>query len=118
MQGGVSHCRFVRLQTGPGPRDGQMLPFNDDRTLSQDRSERSDASRDEVPWAFRPYGGQTRSVRFGLVSAYAQHVDDFCMVHSMHTEGFAHGPSTLFLHCGFDNFVRPSFGSWVSYWSG
>jgi hypothetical protein len=33
----------------------------------------------------------------------------------MHTEGVAHGPSTLFLHCGSTNFVRPSFGSWVSY---
>ena len=33
----------------------------------------------------------------------------------MHTEGVAHGPSTLFLHCGSTNFVRPSFGSWLMY---
>src|SRR3954465_14943543 len=33
----------------------------------------------------------------------------------MHTEGVAHGPATLFLHCGSTNFIRPSMGSWVLY---
>jgi hypothetical protein len=45
----------------------------------------------------------------------AQHVDDLCLLHSLHTEGVAHGPSTLFLHCGATNFIRPSMGSWVTY---
>jgi len=33
----------------------------------------------------------------------------------MHTEGVAHGPATLFLHCGSTSFIRPSLGSWVTY---
>jgi hypothetical protein len=33
----------------------------------------------------------------------------------LHTEGVAHGPATLFLHCGATTFVRPSLGSWVLY---
>ena len=33
----------------------------------------------------------------------------------MHTEGVAHGPSTLFLHTGSINLVRPSMGSWTNY---
>ena len=33
----------------------------------------------------------------------------------MHTDGVAHGPSTLFLHTGSINLVRPSVGSWVLY---
>ena len=33
----------------------------------------------------------------------------------MHTEGVAHGPSTLFMHTGATNLVRPSMGSWISY---
>jgi hypothetical protein len=37
------------------------------------------------------------------------------MIHSMHTEGVAHGPSTLFLHTGATNLVRPSIGSWITY---
>ena len=30
-------------------------------------------------------------------------------------KGVAHGPATLFLHCGATNFIRPSMGSWVIY---
>jgi hypothetical protein len=44
-----------------------------------------------------------------------RHVDDLCFIHSMHTEGIAHGPATLFLHCGSTNFIRPSMGSWITY---
>jgi hypothetical protein len=33
----------------------------------------------------------------------------------MHTEGVAHGPATLFLHCGATSFIRPSLGSWINY---
>ncbi len=45
----------------------------------------------------------------------ARHVDDLCFLHGMHTEGVAHGPATLFLHCGAANLLRPSMGSWVFY---
>ena len=45
----------------------------------------------------------------------AEHVDKMCMIRSMHTEGVAHGPSTLFLHTGATNLVRPSIGSWITY---
>ncbi len=45
----------------------------------------------------------------------AKHVDDLCFIHSMHTEGVAHGPATLFLHTGSTNLIRPSMGSWVTY---
>jgi hypothetical protein len=33
----------------------------------------------------------------------------------MHTDGVAHGPATLFLHCGALNSVRPSMGAWTLY---
>src|SRR6266853_2215214 len=45
----------------------------------------------------------------------AKHVDEFCVIRSMHTEGVAHGPATLFLHTGTTTFIRPSMGSWVNY---
>jgi hypothetical protein len=45
----------------------------------------------------------------------ARQVDDLCFIHSMQTEGVAHGPATLFLHCGATQFVRPSMGAWVTY---
>jgi Protein of unknown function (DUF1501) len=45
----------------------------------------------------------------------AQHVDKLCFIKSMVTEGVAHGPSTLFLHTGAINLVRPSVGAWLTY---
>ena len=68
----------------------------------------------QSPWRFRPYGESGRLVS-DLFPCTAQHVDELTMLHGMHTEGVAHGPATLFLHCGATNFVRPSFGSWVTY---
>ena len=65
-------------------------------------------------WEFQQYGecGRWSSTLFPEV---AKHVDDLCFIQSMHTEGVAHGPATLFLHTGATNLVRPSVGSWISY---
>ena len=65
-------------------------------------------------WDFRQYGqcGQHVSELFPHT---AQFVDDLCFIKSMQTEGVAHGPSTLFMHTGATNLVRPSMGSWVTY---
>ena len=68
----------------------------------------------QSPWKFRRYGQSGRWAS-ELFAETAQHIDQLCMIHSMHTEGVAHGPATLFLHCGATNFVRPSMGSWVTY---
>jgi hypothetical protein len=65
-------------------------------------------------WKFAQHGecGRWASDLFPQIN---KHVDDLCFLHSMHTEGVAHGPATLFLHCGSTNFIRPSIGSWVLY---
>src|SRR5207247_11056457 len=65
-------------------------------------------------WKFAQHG---QSGRWGseLFPEINRHVDDLCFLHGLHTEGVAHGPATLFLHCGSTNFVRPSMGSWVLY---
>ena len=65
-------------------------------------------------WEFNRHGQSGKPVS-ALFPDTAKHVDDLCFIHSMHTEGVAHGPSTLFLHTGSVNTVRPSVGSWVSY---
>ncbi|MEZ6044385.1 MAG: DUF1501 domain-containing protein [Planctomycetaceae bacterium] len=65
-------------------------------------------------WKFQQYGecGQQVSELFPHM---AKHVDKMCMIHSMQTEGVAHGPCTLFLHTGANTLVRPSVGSWITY---
>ena len=66
------------------------------------------------PWDFVQYGQSGRWVS-ELFPATARHVDDLCFLHGMHTEGVAHGPATLFLHCGATQLIRPSMGSWILY---
>ncbi|MEM9015893.1 MAG: DUF1501 domain-containing protein [Verrucomicrobiota bacterium] len=65
-------------------------------------------------WGFQQYGESGRWSS-SLFPEVAKHVDDLCFIHSMHTEGVAHGPATLFLHTGATNLVRPSMGAWISY---
>ncbi len=41
--------------------------------------------------------------------------DDICIVRSMVTDVFNHGPAKLFMNTGSQRFGRPSMGSWVTY---
>ena len=42
--------------------------------------------------------------------------DDICLVKSMHTDVFNHGPAKLFVNTGSPQFMgRPSMGAWVTY---
>src|SRR5262249_20149874 len=66
------------------------------------------------PWKFTRQGHCGRWVS-ELFPEVNELVDDLCFIHSLHTEGVAHGPATLFLHCGSTNFVRPSIGAWMLY---
>jgi len=65
-------------------------------------------------WEFKQHGECGRPVS-ALFPKVAEHVDDLCFLHGMHTEGVAHGPATLFLHTGATSLVRPSMGAWISY---
>ncbi len=65
-------------------------------------------------WDFKQHGQSGHYVS-ELFPEMAKHVDRMCFIHSMHTEGVAHGPATLFLHTGATNLVRPSVGSWITY---
>jgi hypothetical protein len=109
MQGGPSQVDTY----DPKPRldrdDGKAVEFLAARTreVASQRLLKS-------PWRFHQHGqcGQWVSELFPHM---AQYVDDYCVIRSMHTEGVAHGPATLFLHTGATNLIRPSVGAWVMY---
>jgi hypothetical protein len=109
MQGGPSQVDTF----DPKPRldrdDGKTADFLNARSRKM-KSEPLMKSH----WSFRQYGESGRWVS-SLFPEMAQHVDDFCLIRSMHTEGVAHGPATLFLHTGSINLVRPSVGAWINY---
>ena len=113
MQGGVSQVDSFDHKPLLQKRNGETLLFDDARQLAK-TGKRTTHKLMQSPWKFRQYGETGKPVS-DLFPQTAEHVDDLCFLHGMHTEGVAHGPATLFLHCGASNFIRPSFGSWVFY---
>jgi hypothetical protein len=113
MQGGVSHVDSWDYKPRLIEEDGKMMDFDDLRTLA--RGDKPPQMRVmKSLWNFGQHG-QSGLWASDLFPEMAKHVDDFCTIRSMHTDGIAHGPATLFLHTGTTTFVRPSMGSWVTY---
>ncbi len=114
MQGGVSHVDSFDYKESLFKHDGEMHTFADSRIIAN-TGKRDSSHRIMKPlWDFKQYGESGRWCS-DLFPETNRHADDLCFIHSMHTEGVAHGPSTLFLHCGSTNFVRPSMGAWLHY---
>jgi hypothetical protein len=114
MQGGPSQVDTFDYKPVLEKFDGTKMPFDDARTIANTGNRGTDQRVMKSPWKFRRHGETGRWVS-ELFPETARHVDDLCFIHSLHTEGVAHGPATLFLHCGSTNFVRPSMGAWVNY---
>jgi hypothetical protein len=66
------------------------------------------------PFLFRQHG-QSGTWMSELLPNLATVADDLCIIHSLHTNEVNHAPAQLFLHSGFGQGGRPSFGSWVTY---
>jgi hypothetical protein len=113
MAGGVSHVDSFDHKPILTERNGEMMHFNDARAIAKTGSGATQRLFKPL-WDFSQHGecGHWAS---DLFPNMAKHVDDLCFIHSMHTEGVAHGPATLFLHTGSTSFIRPSMGAWVSY---
>jgi hypothetical protein len=113
MQGGPSHVDSFDYKPRLLREDGNMRSFDDARTFARTRTVVEHRVMKPL-WRFRQYG-ETGHWASDLFPRIANHVDDLCFLHGMHTEGIAHGPATLFLHSGSTVNVRPSVGSWVTY---
>lgn len=115
MQGGPSHVDTFDYKPLLQKEDGKMANFNDARAIANTGNRAPTLQRVMgSPWQFKQHGQSGRWVS-ELFPEMARHVDDLCFIHSLRTEGVAHGPATLFLHCGATNSVRPSVGAWVTY---
>ena len=112
MAGGPSHVDSYDYKPELLARDGESIDFVGVRFGTFGK--KSQRRLLKPLWKFNQYG-ETGQWVSELFPRTAKHVDDLCFIHSMHTEGVAHGPSTLFLQTGATNLVRPSMGSWVTY---
>jgi hypothetical protein len=114
MQGGPSQVDTFDYKPRLEKDDGRKVAFDDARTIANSGNKATEQRVMKSPWKFARHGQTGRWVS-ELFPHTACHVDDLCFIRSLHTEGVAHGPATLFLHCGATQFVRPSMGAWVNY---
>ncbi len=114
MQGGPSQVDTYDYKPLLDRHEGQQMPFDDARVFANTGALASGQRVMRSPWKFARHGQSGHWVS-ELFPHTAQWVDQLCFLHGMQTEGVAHGPATLFLHCGSTTFIRPSVGAWVSY---
>lgn len=114
MQGGVSQVDSYDHKPYLIENHGKQFAFDDARVIANTGMRGSKQSVMQPLWKYAQHGQSGRWAT-DLFPTMNEHLDDLCFIHSMHTEGVAHGPATLFLHCGSTNFIRPSIGSWALY---
>jgi hypothetical protein len=78
------------------------------------RTERKTGAAMRSPFKFEKYGQSGIEVS-ELFENTAMHVDDMCIIRSMHADVPNHEPSLMLMNCGDGRLPRPSFGSWVTY---
>ena len=78
------------------------------------RTERKTGAAMRSPFKFKKHGQSGIEVS-ELFENTAMHVDDMCIVRSMHADVPNHEPSLMLMNCGDGRLPRPSFGSWVTY---
>jgi uncharacterized protein (DUF1501 family) len=108
MHGGPSQVDLFDYKPQLQQDDGKQLPFEPAKNIS------ATPKLLKSPWKFARHGESGQWVS-ELLPHIARHVDDLCIVRSMHSRGQSHGQAVSMLHTGSDNLVRPSVGAWVSY---
>ena len=111
MQGGPSHVDSFDYKPRLKRDDGKMLAFDDARTHRQHAASAASSQRVmKSLWKFAQHGQCGRWVSDAVPGDRRSTSTTCASSTRMHTEGVAHGPATLFLHCGSTNFIRPSMG--------
>ncbi|MBY0512581.1 MAG: DUF1501 domain-containing protein [Gemmataceae bacterium] len=87
---------------------GKTLPTTNLRT------ERRTGAAFPSPFKFQKYGQSGLEVS-ELFANTAKHVDDICVIRSMHADVPNHEPSFMLMNTGEARLIRPSLGSWVTY---
>ncbi len=108
MHGGPSHVDMFDYKPRLQADDGKQLPFAPAKNIS------AKPKLMASPWKFARHGKSGLWVS-ELWPHVSQHIDDLCVIRSLHSRGQSHGQAVSMLHTGSDNFVRPSVGAWVSY---
>ncbi len=107
MNGGPSQVDTFDPKPELAKYAGQPLPIHL-------RTERKTGAAFPSPFQFQKHGQSGIEVS-EIFSEVAKHVDDLCVIRSMHTNVPNHGPSLMMMNTGTTQQSRPSFGSWLTY---
>ncbi len=108
MNGGPSQIDTFDPKPALDKYHGKPLPTSNLRT------ERKTGAAMRSPFKFKKYGQSGIEVS-DLFAKTAEHIDDLCIIRSMHADVPNHEPSLMLMNCGDGRLPRPSFGSWVTY---
>ncbi len=108
MNGGPSHVDTFDHKPRLNDFSGKTAPTGNLKT------ERPTGTVLGSPFSFKPYGESGIHVS-ELFAKTAEHIDDICLIRSMHADVPNHEPSLMLMNTGESRLVRPSVGSWLTY---
>ncbi len=108
LNGGCSQVDTFDPKPALAKYAGKPLPMDNLRT------ERKTGAAFPSPYRFARHGESGLPVS-EIFPNLARHVDDMCVVRSMHANVPNHEPSLLLMNCGEQRQVRPCLGSWLLY---
>jgi hypothetical protein len=120
FRGRAKHVIHIYLNGGPSQIDtfdpkpllkkyaGQMLPSGNLTT------ERHTGAAFASPFRFNKYGQSGIEIS-EIFEKTAAHVDDLCIIRSMHANTPNHEQSMRLMNCGDERLSRPSMGAWITY---
>ncbi len=113
MAGGPSHLELFDYKPKLQELDGQVVP---ESYVKNKRFAflKKDAKLLATRRKFRRWG-QCGAQISELLPHIGSVADELCIIRSMVTEVFNHGPAKLFVNTGSSRFGRPSMGAWITY---
>ncbi len=116
----VKHVVHIYLNGGPSQVDTfdpkPLLKKYEGKTLPTGNltTERKTGSALPSPFRFQKHGQSGIEVS-ELFARTAAHIDDMCIIRSMHANTPNHEQSMRLMNCGDERLSRPSMGAWVTY---
>ncbi len=108
MNGGPFQCDFFDPKPALTKHQGQRPD------AVKLRTERATGGLLASPFKFAPRGNSGVAVS-ELLPQLSRHIDDICVLRSLHTDNPNHGPALLLMNNGTMIPTRPSMGSWTLY---
>ena len=109
MPGGPSQVDTFDYKPRLAECEGQRPKLVDRKTLRNTKN-----GLMKSPYSFNQYGQSGKWVS-EIFPHVAEHVDDLCFIHSMHTDIPEHAGAMMMMNAGHLQPSRPSMGAWMVY---